>query len=157
MKPKSNWRSSVKWNPSQDPTAQTPNAAATAAAAAVAVAAASSAAARSASSSAAAPPPIPSRVAPSPPAAATATPAPPPAPAPAPAPSVAKPKVKLDKYYALAGYAAEDEGELTIHEDDIIEVVDRDDENGDGGWWYCRNLTTGSAGLAPSNFLAPLD
>lgn len=49
---------------------------------------------------------------------------------------------------ALYDYAATGDGELTIAEDDALNVYEKDDE-----WWLVKNPTKHGVGLVPGNYL----
>ncbi|KAH8825988.1 hypothetical protein DL96DRAFT_1418291, partial [Flagelloscypha sp. PMI_526] len=59
-----------------------------------------------------------------------------------------------DKVYALRQLEPPNEDELTLKPNDIIEVLERDDEFGDG-WWLRMNLSTGAVGLCPKSYTTP--
>ncbi|ELT97111.1 hypothetical protein CAPTEDRAFT_41359, partial [Capitella teleta] len=56
----------------------------------------------------------------------------------------------------LFSYTAENEDELTVHEGNIINIIDKHLE--DGGWW--KGELNGRVGVFPDNFvelLPPID
>ena len=53
------------------------------------------------------------------------------------------------KFAALADYNKVDDGELTMAEGDLLEVI----KVGNEGWWYMRHLDTGAEGWAPASYL----
>ncbi|KAM6501320.1 hypothetical protein JOM56_004334 [Amanita muscaria] len=55
--------------------------------------------------------------------------------------------------YALHDFLPENEDEISFHAGDRIEVIERDDEFGDG-WWQGKNLD-GNTGLFPQSYTAP--
>ena len=50
-----------------------------------------------------------------------------------------------------SAYDAENQDELNINVGDVIRIIDRGDTSGDSDWWNAENLTTGAAGLFPSD------
>ncbi|CAH8641135.1 unnamed protein product [Heterobilharzia americana] len=60
-------------------------------------------------------------------------------------------KFQLDRVIARFDFIAKDVGELSLHRGDVVEVINRDDEN----WWHGRT-SDGRCGLFPSNYVDDL-
>ncbi|KAH8825969.1 hypothetical protein DL96DRAFT_1711746 [Flagelloscypha sp. PMI_526] len=61
-----------------------------------------------------------------------------------------------DKVYALRQLEPQNVDDLTLKPNDIIEVLERDDEFGDG-WWLGMNPCTDAVGLFPQSYTTPVD
>ncbi|VDP55825.1 unnamed protein product [Schistosoma mattheei] len=60
-------------------------------------------------------------------------------------------KYQLDRVIARFDFETKGAGELSLHRGDVIEVINRNDEN----WWRGRT-SDGRCGLFPSNFVDDL-
>jgi hypothetical protein len=63
-------------------------------------------------------------------------------------------KEAAEEIYKVAfDYAADNADELTLNTGDLIKILKK--ESADEGWWEGENMTSGSVGVFPKNFLEP--
>ena len=64
--------------------------------------------------------------------------------------------IMLQMYQAIYGFASRTALELTVHEGDMLQIVQKHDTDGNTEWWLAVN-SAGQRGYIPSNYVYKLE